>query len=786
MRRALSWGLPLVSLLLATPAARPQEAEDPLVDRVRRAIDSGVTYLRGQQRNGNWEVEAEKVGYPGGLTGLAVLALLTSGVPANDEAVQKGLEYLRGVDSDRTYVVSLQVMALAQAGRPSDKERIQHLVDWLLSARSPSGWSYTRMSRDVADNSNTQYALLALHEGLRAGAKVDRRVLDEIQRKLISTQDRLSGGWHYRPDGSGAMMNMTTAGLCDLVITGMDLAESRQDLDVKTGIARNCGEYRENAPVSRALAYLGDHFPRQLTLQKAAELFRGSVPAPFYGLYGIERAGRFTGQRYLGGQDWYEVGCRCLVDSQKADGSWDASNLGTPTIDGRPLIATSFALLFLSKGRTPVLVSKLAYGEADYTGWNNKRNDVRNLVEFCSRELFRRRPLAWQAFDVRTKEASTREEQRELAAALLQSPVVFFNGHDWAPRGKEEGILREYLANGGFVFAEACCGRDEFDRDFRALMKRIFPASELTPVPPDHPVWTASGRLKVDPDSWPLEGIQHGCKWVVMYSRKPLAGYWEADLHERDPGRTAFKVGANVIAYATGLEAPRPRLTQVEIADDRRERVRRNYLKVAQLRHDGDWQPAPKAMHNLMAELRRSGLDVMLEPTPVYATAEKVLDYWFFYMHGRRSFTDYGPNDLRSLRFRLKTGGVLLADACCGSKDFDAAFRRFVETLFADDKLKLQPIPPGDELYGKDLNGEALTAVRCRRERPGSTGDPGYRVVIPALEGVKYRGRWVVVYSRYDIGCALEERHTSTDCLGYDHDSAVRLARAAVLYALAR
>ena len=51
------------------------------------------------------------------------------------------------------------------------------------------------------------------------------------------------------------------------------------------------------------------------------------------------------------------------------------------------------------------------------------------------------------------------------------------------------------------------------------------------------------------------------------------------------------------------------------------------------------------------------------------------------------------------------------------------------------------------------------------------------------LEGVKYKNRWVVIYSRFDIGCALE-KHQSSDCVGYDPESAYRLAAAVVLYAL--
>jgi Domain of unknown function (DUF4159) len=165
-----------------------------------------------------------------------------------------------------------------------------------------------------------------------------------------------------------------------------------------------------------------------------------------------------------------------------------------------------------------------------------------------------------------------------------------------------------------------------------------------------------------------------------------------------------------------------------------------------------------------------------------------VLDYRFLYMHGRNAFTEK-KEDLKKLRFNLKTGGTLLADACCGSKAFDESFRKFVEALFGDDKLKLEPIPPGDELFGKELNGEAIRTVRCRRVPAKSGRVSDYQSVPPALEGVKVKGRWVVIYSRFDLGCALDQgrgRHTSPDCLSHDYASAVRLGRAAVLYALKR
>src|SRR5581483_8169048 len=149
---------------------------------------------------------------------------------------------------------------------------------------------------------------------------------------------------------------------------------------------------------------------------------------------------------------------------------------------------------------------------------------------------------------------------------------------------------------------------------------------------------------------------------------------WEGNLHsDGGRGQKAFQLGANIVAYATGLEAPRPRLSRVEIAgEDAAAKVRRGFLQVGQLRHEGDWQPAPKAMRNLMAEARKVGLDVVLKTAPVYPGDAAVLDYRFLYLHGRAAF-DVKKEELKKLRFNLKSGGLLLADACCGSKAFDAS-----------------------------------------------------------------------------------------------------------------
>src|SRR5262249_34013243 len=158
--------------------------------------------------------------------------------------------------------------------------------------------------------------------------------------------------------------------------SGLELNAGKQMLDEKTGIAANCGKYEENEAVARGMKWLGDHFKFDMNKE--------THRATFYNVYSIERVGRLSRQRFIKDHDWYREGCELLCGvkrsegmAQGADGSW---RMGTG-IDNMPVISTSFALLFLSKGRTPILISKLAFDGKDgsKSDWNRKHHDVRHL-----------------------------------------------------------------------------------------------------------------------------------------------------------------------------------------------------------------------------------------------------------------------------------------------------------------------------------------------------------------------------------------------------------------------
>ena len=89
------------------------------------------------------------------------------------------------------------------------------------------------------------------------------------------------------------------------------------------------------------------------------------------------------------------------------------------------------------------------------------------------------------------------------------------------------------------------------------------------------------------------------------------------------------------------------------------------------------------------------------------------------------------------------------------------------------------------ELFSEALNGRAITSVKGRRELADGSASKEYEDMAPELEGIRIGNRWVVIYSKYDIGCALEKSKSSA-CKGYEPESAKVLAAAAVLYVIKR
>ena len=768
--------LPLSVILAVALAARPVVAQVS-ADDVKQAIDQAVRYLKStqSQRTGAWP---ERPDHAGGVTALVTLALLNAGEPSDSPVIQRALAYLRDTKPISTYAVALQVMTFCNADPDRDRLLIRKYVTWLRDAKheynTPLGpavaWRYTPNPPSY-DNSCTQFAILALMEAERVGVSLPDTFWEKVANHFRACQSP-NGGWAYG-QGHPPTGSMTTAGIASLVISSGQVAQRRAR--VVEGQVRCCGQEDEVTDWLRIESGL-DWLARGFSVRNNP----GSSGNILYYMYGLERVGRLTGRRFIGNHDWYREGAEYLIDMQRRGtaGQWRGRGIG----EDSPVIGTSFALLFLAKGRRPVVIAKLQYGERD--DWDYHPGGVPNLVKHI--EASWEQQLTWQSLDWRA--ATTGD--------LQESPVLFLSGaRDIPVTQADKEKLKEYIQQGGFLFAEARdgngCDGALFDRSFRALMAELFPDASLRLLPPEHPVWFADGR--VDPKFMrPLLGIDASCRISVVYCPKNLSCFWELsdrrtlnklDAPVRREVAACVQIGRNVVAYATNRQLKE----KLEAIEHPKEGppvppTDRGVLVVGKLRHAGGSDDAPRALPNLLTyvggELK---LRVRVENRMVDVTNPRLYEYPVLFMHGRADFR-WTAKQRAALRAFLENGGVLFADAICSSPRFTAAFRRELAEVLPE--RPLQRIPAGDRLFRDDDGGFDLDQVTMN-DPTGGKGRVGIRQVkiAPVLEGVPIGGRWAVIFSPYDLSCAWQNAK-SPECKGYVTEDAFRIGLNVLLYSL--
>ena len=764
----LKKGLTLAILLAIALIVRTAPAEIT-PEAVDRAIRRGADHLVKQQRvDGSW---APQPGFVGGMSALCTLALINAGVPLESPTIQKGLTALRRIgEPNMVYTVALQTMVFCAATPDQDRLLISRNVEWLENAQIKTGpwaggWRYSDR-QGGGDNSNSQFALLALHEAQRIGVSVQETTWQLALDHWLDHQND-DGSWSYSSSEPGPRGSMTCAGISSVVISLGKISEG--DASVVRDEVECCGQQTDIDAVERGVRWLANEF-------SVARNPRHGSSYLFYYLYGLERAGRLTGRRFIGQHDWFREGAEFLLGQQNPlTGVWR----GDDRREQNSLLATSFALLFLSKGRRPVLMSQLAYG--DGRNWNWHRGAVQNLTRHVERSW--RRDLTWQTidFDVAT------------AQDLLASPVLFLSGRDGLQLTRQQKTaLKQYVSYGGFVLAEGCCGGTAFDKDFRLLLQELFPESSLRLLPPEHPVWFAEGPVD-DKYLRKLYGVDACCRTSVIYCPGDLSCFWDLSrggrVTEYSPAVQAeieacLQIGQNIVAYATNRELrskfDRPSI----IGNAAAQQLDRAFLSVPKLLYRGGGDDAPNALPNLLNIVAQRGqIRVRVENRLIEVTESTLFEYPILFMHGRRAFR-FSDVEREILATYLKRGGLLFADAICGSPEFADAFRREVSRILPGQKL--QRIPGEHELFSDRFHGHRLRQVTLREPATRSGDDPlqaRLTTVSPLLEGADVDGRLGVILSPYDLSCALEYS-LSLECKGYVKEDAARIGFNVIMYAL--
>lgn len=174
---------------------------------------------------------------------------------------------------------------------------------------------------------------------------------------------------------------------------------------------------------------------------------------------------------------------------------------------------------------------------------------------------------------------------------LFEEPLVVWIGTGGAaPPFTDAAIkqLRRYLRAGGMLFIDDASFDEEFDASVRREVARIWPDRPLERIDDDHTIYRtffllseSVGRLKRIPG---LEGVAFDDRSPILYGRNDLFGAFERDnLGEWAlpvlPGGNvqrewAFRVGVNLVMYATCLNYKRDQVHATAILRRRRWQVR--------------------------------------------------------------------------------------------------------------------------------------------------------------------------------------------------------------------
>ncbi len=162
-------------------------------------------------------------------------------------------------------------------------------------------------------------------------------------------------------------------------------------------------------------------------------------------------------------------------------------------------------------------------------------------------------------------------EHKELSLTdpkLHDAPVLYMTGHeDFQLKPEELNALRTYLANGGLLIGEACCGRKGFDMAFRDMLSKVLPGCKLQQLMPGHPLYSMPNKISkltvtpamsrqnggkgaIEPT---LLGVEQDGHLAVIYSPYGMAGGWELSQSPYALGyddASSLLLGENLLMYA--------------------------------------------------------------------------------------------------------------------------------------------------------------------------------------------------------------------------------------------
>jgi len=708
--------------------ALPAAGADFSPEAVDKAIEKGIKFLRSQatdKQTGLWHGHEIDKGpkhfnyHPYGPSALATYALIEAGVSPRDPLVAKALQTLKKVNTAHTYTIAMRACAYRAAVAHDAKEYITPLrADVRTLIRMLRGGSYGyfdpgrygRKPHHAWDNSNGQYGVLGVWMGLLENIEIPRaywqRVMDHWKR-----YQKPDGSWGYRDDATRA--GMCAAGVASMFVC-FDSLRSRDFLRCSLNFETD----RDYRVIKKGLDWFDQNFEGSM---------RGRVPlghgnSIYYYLYGIERIGLASGYKYFGKADWYKIGAERLLREQQGNGRWAG-----PWGD---VVSTSYALLFLCRGRNAILFNKLEFAG----DWNNRPRDLAFLTRWLSRKY--ENTVNWQIVNLRAP-----------ITDLHDAPILYISGAKGPKFSKGDlDKLRTFVNQGGTLFSVTECNGAGFKEGMLDAYGKMFPDYKVTQCPPDHPLYTIYFKLRGRPRFYV---VSNGARVLAVHTDTDLSQSWQGN--RTATAKYAFEAAANVYMYVTDMSRSLRR-RGVALWPAKAGFTPKRTVKIARVKYKGNYDPEPLAYGRfaiVMGRETRTRVDVT---APMPAAQVPASGAHLAVLTGTSALT-LSETERDALKKFVASGGTLFLDAFGGdppgtkSTGFYKSAAGMLRAMYPGQDLRRISIT--SPLYSVD--GLKIARVAWRRSTKMRMGG----VSSPDLRAIMVNGRAAVILSRHDITAGL-------------------------------
>jgi hypothetical protein len=211
-----------------------------------------------------------------------------------------------------------------------------------------------RLANGSGDNSNTQFALLALWASRRHDIPSEQAIMAAYER--FNTSQNKDGGWSYSLTVTGVSNTMTCVGLLGLAM-GHGTAPDVIKFDPKKPQNSIVRPALEDPKIKAGLERLASSIGQPVLEGNSG----GHGMQNLYWMWSIERVAMLYDLHKINGKEWYPWGAQILVKGQNQDGHWSDTSYPGAT----PQVNTCFALLFLKRSN---LVQDLTQNLRLFTG----------------------------------------------------------------------------------------------------------------------------------------------------------------------------------------------------------------------------------------------------------------------------------------------------------------------------------------------------------------------------------------------------------------------------------